>query len=769
MNIGDEISLPQLADSIGASTIEFRIANVLSGGMGRCLNVVHSDFDRSFAVKIIHSNLLNSDSAWLRFIDELEIWFVLSQSTGVVEAICMDVLNEVPCMCSPWMEGGTLRDGISARTLSPATALTSLHRVARTLEWVHTEHKTIHRDLKPENILFDRNGSAYVSDWGIAKLSNRYIEKRSTDAKNTPSSPGITHEGTFLGTIVYASPEQIQGRKDIDHRSDIYSLGCIMYEMETHGPPFSGRTVEEIALQHLRAEPPRLGGFLRRTTLGLESIIQRCMQKDPAHRYQSYDELITDLSRICAKKGVRVRREFPSLREWRPYLGTGDLKRTLFRRIAEQVKAKSDRPVRLFEFDELKPYFEEFSALASLGQWQKALEIIKPFYVPDLSAAQKVWHFGHDLAVNYALCLTKTGEAAAAVCVLSPMAKMVDPPATYYVNYSLALLHTHSYEAAEAICRNGLNRFPKDNDLLGNYIHALGAQKKLSQALRELNVLLSRRRDVHSLETAASLMNDLGSEAGDSDWAKCVQYKKQALEFLKEAKEQNPRFATARLSLASTLWELGQFQAALEEYWDVAKICGKGSILTDLAVGRIARILLELNGADQCVEFYKTWLPEVSEKTELTRAMSMAVTERYVMDHGQPVVVRQALEFFEHAVTTDNSRVEDYCYLADLYARLGRNEETQSLLTQARYRFPKCWLVPYYEGFLYFRNEEHDLAIRALEEASRLAPMQSEPDWKLAQLYSRCGDAQRADHFKQQAKAKKESRKAIVDRALRST
>lgn len=763
MKKGDTIDLPQLAAASELPDAKFVVADILGGGMGTCLKVTHPTHRSAFAVKIIHPHLLENDSAWIRFIEELKLWFVLSESTGVVEAICLARLNEAPCMCSPWMQGGTLRDQMTAKALTPKALLNALCRVLHTLNWVHQQYKAIHRDLKPENILFDERARACVSDWGLAKLCGEQMRKVTGDKRDSaPQSPVLTQANSFLGTVMYASPEQILGQEKIDHRSDIYSLGCIMYEMETGYPPFGGRTVAEIATQHLRSEPPRLGGFLHQTALGLESVVERCLQKCPQDRYQDYDQLLADVVRACVRKGEKTPSECPPIRAHRPALGLDE-----FRKIFLPRMLKAGAKVGIIEFDDLEPYIEEFDALVSLGKWSEAKDIIESLYFPELASPCQHWHVGHTVALNFALCLIKCGKAAEAVKVLSPLAAMVDQPDTYYVNLSLALLHIHSYAAAEALCAAGLKRFPRDKDLVGNYVLALQFQDKMSEALSHLETLLAHGRDVHFLEAAAAIVNRLAEEAGEGDWCTCVGYRKRAMSLLAEAKLQNPRFATARFSLASTLFDLEQFQSAADEYWEVARMCGKKSILTDLAIGRIARVFLKMGAADESIDFCKKWMAEVGDSTELNRSMSMALTERHVSKDGQRIIVRQAYEFFQGIVGSDDAHVEDFCYLADLYGRMERYDEAESLLRRARSRYPRSWLVPYYTGLVQYQANRKETALRSLEEAARLAPLRSDPDWKMAQIHQSLGNEQIAERLRKQSEAKKVRRKAIADEGLR--
>jgi tetratricopeptide (TPR) repeat protein len=651
---------------------------------------------------------------------------------------------------------------MTAKALTPKALLDSLCRVLHTLNWVHKKYKTIHRDLKPENILFDEHDRAYISDWGLAKLCGEQMGKVVGDKQDfVAQNPALTQTGSFLGTVMYASPEQIQGQGKIDHRSDIYSLGCIMYEMETGHPPFDGRTVSEIAKRHLRSVPPRLGGLFRRTTLGLESVIERCLKKCPLDRYQDYDELLADVVRVCSRRGGYIPSDCPPLRAYRPVPGVDE-----FRKMFLSKMLKEGEKIGVVKLDDLKPYIEEFGALASLGKWNEAKDIIESLYFPELASPCQHWHSGHTVALNFALCLIKCGKADEAVKVLSPLAEMVDQPDTYYVNHSLALLHINSHAAAEALCATGLKRFPRDKDLLGNYIIALQAQGKLSEALVCLEEFLKHGRDVHFLETGAAILNRLATAAGEQDWGACVKYRKRALDLLLEAKQLNPRFVTARFNLASTLFDLEQFRSAADEYWEVARLCGKKNTITDRAIEGVARILLEMGAPNESIKFCEKWMSEVGDVTELTRSMSMALTERHVVQDGKRIIICEAFEFFENIVSTEKAHVEDFCYLADLYGRMDRFDEAKDTLKRAQERFPQNWRVPYYRGLVQHQAGQSEAAIRSLEEASRLAPFRSDPDWKLAQVYQSLGNGQEADRLQKQSEAKKAQRKAIVDAEL---
>ncbi len=172
----------------------------------------------------------------------------------------------------PFVEGETLRDRLNReRQLSLDEALQITRDVADALSYAHS-HDVVHRDIKPENLLLEA-GHAVVSDFGIAR------------AIHAAGARTLTGTGLALGTPAYMSPEQAAGERALDGRSDIYSLGCVLYEMLAGEPPFTGPTAESILHQHLAAEPPRVTGIRAGVPEGIGQAIRRALAKTPADRF----------------------------------------------------------------------------------------------------------------------------------------------------------------------------------------------------------------------------------------------------------------------------------------------------------------------------------------------------------------------------------------------------------------------------------------------------------------------------------------------------
>ena len=284
--IGAVVLLHELASKLGHEQPEFYIDRAFQGGMGMCLKLKHVQSGSTVGLKAIKPEHIGNQDAWGRFMEELKVWFTVSACDGIAEALCIVRVNEIPCMCATWMEKGNLRPYLQTANIDFAFQI--LFRIIGALDWAYTKHGIIHRDLKPENILLDEHSSAYISDWGLARpVGNILRAAQNASVTSKDVRPEFTQAGEFLGTVLYAAPEQILGSPSIDHRADIYSLGCIMYELESGSPPFTGPTVATIAYQHLHTAIPRLGGLFRSTKFGLENVIARCLEKRPELRYQN--------------------------------------------------------------------------------------------------------------------------------------------------------------------------------------------------------------------------------------------------------------------------------------------------------------------------------------------------------------------------------------------------------------------------------------------------------------------------------------------------
>src|SRR5713101_169874 len=264
------------------------VGHVARGGMAQVYLAKDLLLGRPVALKVLFPELSVDEAFVARFRREAQAAANLSHphivsiyDWGEGERTYFMVMEYVD-------EGRTLAQEIRGGPLPPEKAASIAADVAGALAFAHS-NGVIHRDVKPGNVLMDSNGQVKVADFGIARAVG--------------DQDGLTKTGAVMGTATYFSPEQAQGY-GVDARSDIYSLGVVLYEMVTGKPPFAGENPVAIAYQHVREDPVPPRQINRAVPPSLEAIILQAMAKDPAQRYQSADDMRADLARYLAGRSV---------------------------------------------------------------------------------------------------------------------------------------------------------------------------------------------------------------------------------------------------------------------------------------------------------------------------------------------------------------------------------------------------------------------------------------------------------------------------------
>lgn len=286
----DPASIPAPAGlQLGHFQIEARIG---AGGMGAVFRAMDTRLQRGVALKILSPSLSRDETAVQRFQNEARAAARLDHE-NVARVYFIGEEQGLHFIAFEFITGTNLRELIRERgRIEPNEAVNYVLQIASALR--HTSaNGVVHRDIKPSNIIITPSGRAKLVDLGLARK------------ESTESAPDLTLAGTTLGTFDYISPEQAKDPRNVDVRSDIYSLGCTLYHMLTSEPPYPEGTVLKKLLDHQSGEPPDPAKKNRRVSDDLSLVCRKMMASDPKRRYQSPDQLIHDLMLIAGSLGLR--------------------------------------------------------------------------------------------------------------------------------------------------------------------------------------------------------------------------------------------------------------------------------------------------------------------------------------------------------------------------------------------------------------------------------------------------------------------------------
>lgn len=260
------------------------------GGMATVYRAHQPSVNRSIALKIITlDSSLGEDNEFRRRFEQEANVIASLEHIHILPIYDYGIINnEVAYIAMRLLRGGSLTDLLRVGPLNMDRAADVFTQLARGLAYAHSKG-VIHRDLKPSNILLDDTGNAYLTDFGLAKLIENSLE--------------LTKSGNIVGTPVYMSPEQLRG-ESVDHRSDIYSLGVILYHMLVGHPPFesSDTNMVSVIYQHLEKNPTPPSELNPEITPGVELVVMTALQKSPADRYSSADLMADALNTALGRR-----------------------------------------------------------------------------------------------------------------------------------------------------------------------------------------------------------------------------------------------------------------------------------------------------------------------------------------------------------------------------------------------------------------------------------------------------------------------------------
>ena len=266
-----------------------------AGGMGEVYLAEDTTLDRMVALKVLPVSIAADDQSMRRFIQEAKAASGLNHP-NIITVYEIGQADSTHFIATEFIEGVTLRQLMSTASLELREAFDIAIQTASALSVAHTAG-IVHRDIKPENIMLRKDGYVKVLDFGLAKLFATSLEGHPSD----PAAPTLkevnTEPGVVLGTVYYMSPEQARGL-EVDGRTDIWSLGVVLYEMCAGQAPFKGKTASDVLASILEKDPPPLARFAGEIPAEFQRIITKALAKDREERYQTVKDLLIDLKNL---------------------------------------------------------------------------------------------------------------------------------------------------------------------------------------------------------------------------------------------------------------------------------------------------------------------------------------------------------------------------------------------------------------------------------------------------------------------------------------
>src|SRR2546426_7237041 len=278
-----------------------------AGGMGEVYLALDARLDRKVALKVLPADVTAHPDRMKRFVQEAKAASALNHP-NIITIHEIDEWGSSPTVregvhfiATEFIDGETLREHMRNAPVKLGEVLDVAAQIASALSAAHAAN-IVHRDIKPENIMLRTDGIVKVLDFGLAKLTER-LSPDSVDTEAATKALVQTEPGVVLGTVAYMSPEQARGLV-VDARTDIFSLGVVIYEMVAGQAPFGGASRSDLIVALLGRDPPPLARFTPEAPAELERLVIKTLAKDRDEHYQMAKDLLIDLKRLKQKLDV---------------------------------------------------------------------------------------------------------------------------------------------------------------------------------------------------------------------------------------------------------------------------------------------------------------------------------------------------------------------------------------------------------------------------------------------------------------------------------
>src|SRR6185436_1878862 len=268
------------------------------GGMGRVYLAEDAELGRRVALKLLLKHFTHDEKQLLRFRQEARAASALNHP-NILTVHEIGQVDGAYFIATEYVDGETLRERLHHSSIALPEAIDIATKITDAMATAHAAG-IIHRDIKPENVMLRRDGYVKLLDFGVAKLTEKVTAVPPFDSQPTATTLIRTDPGVIMGTVYYMSPEQIRGLR-VDARSDIWSLGVLLYELVAHRRPFEAETQGDTIVSILQTDPASLLNHISNAPAELQRILIKALTKTVDERYQRAEEMATDLRQLQRK------------------------------------------------------------------------------------------------------------------------------------------------------------------------------------------------------------------------------------------------------------------------------------------------------------------------------------------------------------------------------------------------------------------------------------------------------------------------------------
>jgi serine/threonine protein kinase/predicted Zn-dependent protease len=671
------------------------------GGMGKVFRVLDKKLNEEVALKLIKPEIASDKKTIERFSNELKISRKIAHR-NVCKMYDLGEEKGTHFITMEYVPGEDLKSLTRRVRLDIGTVVSIVTQICEGLTEAH-RGGVIHRDLKPSNIMIDKEGNARIMDFGIA---------RSLKEK------GITGAGVTIGTPEYMSPEQVEG-KEVDRRADIYSLGVIMYEMTTGRLPFEGDTALSIAVKHKTEAPQDPREFNPQIPEDLTHLIMKCLEKDKNIRFQSPEELLSELTNI--EKGlpttdIKIPRRKPTTSK--EITVTFNLKKALLPAIIvatliiaivivlQVLPSKKAAPLQSDKPSLAVPYFENNTGDENLEYLRSGLS---EWIIIDLSQSKHINVLSGDKIFSI---LKKLNLLEVEKLSSEDLEKIADQGRVGYV------LKGSFIKIGDNFVITAMLQKPQTGEVISSIEKRCKGEEEIPQKIDELTKQIKTDLNLTRRQIASDIDREVGKITTGSPeafkqyiegWKYHIQLKyKKSLEYMKKAIAADPNFAMAYRTKSWAHRWLGEFDEQRDSLNKAYTLKNRASERERFLIEGDYYQIVEKD-LDKAINSYETLL-EIYPNDVLGNFNLAQVYMEQLQEWDK------AIPLLELLVKNREEAIWIYTYLKDAYAAKGLYEKVEEMLSFYLDNFPEDLRIQSALAINYIYLGEYDIAKSEFEE-----------------------------------------------------